>query len=84
MFRADLNNLRSIDGPKEVTLVYAESTFRAATSSKGGGYTYRRPVAVRHEPTGIVVPIRDHVMVLRVGLVIAILVATIARWIHGS
>ena len=83
MLRANLENRHSVEGPQGVTLVYAHSSLQGATSAGGGGYTYSHPVAVRNEATGVVVPIRDHVMVLRLGVLAVILLATIVRWVRG-
>lgn len=83
MLRANLVSRQSVDGPNGVTLVYSHSSLHAATSVGGGGYTYSRPVAVRHEATGVVVPIRDHVMALRLAVLAVILLSTIAGWIRG-
>jgi hypothetical protein len=83
MLRANLENRQSVEGPHGVTLVHAHSSLHAATSAGGGGYTYSRPVAVRHVATGVGVPIRDHVMVLRLGALTVILLLTIVRWIRG-
>ena len=81
--RANLEDQHSVDGPHGVTLVYAHSSLHATTSVGGGGYFYSHPVAVRHETTGVVVPIRDHVMILRLGVLAVIFLATIVRWVYG-
>jgi hypothetical protein len=83
MFRADLRKTRAVAGPDGVTLFYAQTSVRAATPFGGGGYAYRHPVAVRHDATGAVVPIRDDVMAVRLGLFALIVVATMTRWIRG-
>jgi hypothetical protein len=83
MFRADLRKTRAVAGPDGVTLFYAQTSVRAATPFGGGGYIYSHPVAVRHDATGDVVPIRDDVMAVRLGLFLLIVVAAMTRWIHG-
>jgi hypothetical protein len=82
MFHADLHQTRLVEGPSGVTLICSRSSLRAATPFGGGGYAYSHPVAVRHDPTGAVVPIRDHVMAFRLGLLLLVLLATIGRLIH--
>jgi hypothetical protein len=84
MFGADLRKTRAVAGPEGVTLFYAQTSFRAATRFGGGGYAYSHPVAVRHDATGAVVPIRDDVMAVRLGLLALIVVAAMTRWIHGG
>jgi hypothetical protein len=84
MFRAELRKVRAVEGPSGVTFFYAQTSFRAATPFGGGGYAYSHPVAVRHDATGAVVPIRDDVMAVRIGLLVLIVAAAMTRWIHGS
>jgi hypothetical protein len=83
MFRADLRKTRAVAGPDGLTLFYAQTSFRAATPFGGGGYAYSHPVAVRHDATGAVVPIRDDVMAVRLGVLVLVVVAAITRLIHG-
>jgi hypothetical protein len=79
MFRAELERRRSVPVPGEVTFVFAQTSLRAASSFGGGGYAYRHPVAVRHEPSEVEIPIRDHVMRLRLMLVVLFVVAALVR-----
>jgi hypothetical protein len=67
-----------------VTLTSADSGFFGATSFGGGGYSYHRPVLVRNPSTGAMIPIRDHVMAVRLAAVAALLLALIWRWIDGK
>ena len=83
MFRADLQQIESVEGPDRTTLVYAHTRFDASGPFGGGGYSYSRPVAVRHEPSGREIPIRDHVMILRLGLIVLTLAAWTERWAFG-
>ena len=83
MFRADLMRTETVEGPDGITLVYAHSSLYAALPFGGGGYSYSRPVAVRHEASGMETPIRDHVMTLRLGLIALALIAVMGRWIIG-
>lgn len=69
-----------VDGAQGVTLTFATSGLHWETSFGGGGFTYHRPVIVRHEPTGSVRPIRDHVMAVRLAGVAALLLALVWRW----
>jgi hypothetical protein len=83
MFRVDLRKTRAVAGPDGVTLFYAQTSIRAATQFGGGGYAYSHPVAVRHDATGAMAPIRDDVMTVRLALFVLIVVAAMTRWIHG-
>jgi hypothetical protein len=83
MFRADLRKTRTVAGPDGVTLFYTQTSFRAATQFGGGGYIYSHPVAVRHDASGAMVPIRDDAMTVRLALFALIVVAAMTRWIHG-
>jgi hypothetical protein len=83
MFNSDLERIASVEGPGGLTLVYAHTSFRAVTSFGGGGYAYRHPVAVRHEPSGVEIPIRDHVMRLRLMLVGLFVWVGLVRWNDG-
>jgi hypothetical protein len=73
-----------IEGARGVTLTSAESGFFGATSLGGGGFSYHRPVLVRNPGTGVMIPIRDHVMIVRLAAVAALLMALIWRWIDGK
>lgn len=83
MFRLDLRKARSIQTPDGVTLFYAQSSFRAASPFGGGGYAYSHPVAIRHDASGAMWTIRDHLMVVRLGAAFLILAAWMTRWING-
>jgi hypothetical protein len=83
MFNADLERIASVEGPAELTLVYAHTSIRAATSFGGGGYAYKHPVAVRHEPSGVEVPVRDYVMTLRLAVLALWALVAMMRWIYG-
>jgi hypothetical protein len=83
MFNADLERIASVEGPGGLTLVYAHTSFRAVTSVGGGGYAYKHPVAVRHEPSGVEVPVRDYVMTLRLACAAVLALAVMTRWIYG-
>ena len=67
-----------------MTLTSTESGFFGSTSLGGGGYSYRRPVLVSNPGTGATIPIRDHVMAVRLAAFAAILLALIWRWIDGK
>ena len=83
MFRADLRRRNSVEGPHGLTLLYAHTGFHVGIPFGGGGYVYSHPVAVRHESTGVEIPIRDHVMALRMGLLALVVFALMLRWING-
>jgi hypothetical protein len=83
MFKANLIDRGSVEVPGGVALVYAHTSFRAATSFGGGGYAYGRPAAVRHEASGVEIPIRDHVMTVRLLCIALVIVTTMARWVYG-
>ena len=73
-----------VDGADGVTLTLAHSGFYWVTSSGGGGFTYRRPVLVRLAGSGAVIPIRDHVMEVRLIAAVVLLLAGIWRWLDGK
>jgi hypothetical protein len=73
-----------IEGARGVTLTSADSGFLGATSLGSGGFSYHRPVLVRNPGTGATIPIRDHVMAVRLAAVAALLMALIWRWIDGK
>lgn len=64
----------------DVTVTYAGTGVFGASSFGGGGFSYHRPVLVRHSGRGVVIPIRDHVMVCRLATVAILLAAGIWRW----
>jgi hypothetical protein len=72
-----------VDGTDGVTLTYARTGVFGLTSFGGGAFSYDRPVVVRHAGTGVVIPIRDHVMALRLAAVALPLAAVMWRWIDG-
>jgi hypothetical protein len=61
----------TIEGAAGLQLSYLESGLGAVTRFGAGGVSYRRPSSVTVPGTGSTVPIRDHVMMIR--LVVAIL-----------
>ena len=73
-----------IEGVRGVTLTSANSGFFGGTSFGGGGFSYHRPVLVRDPGTGAMIPIRDHVMAVRLAAVVVLLMALIWRWIDGK
>jgi hypothetical protein len=74
----------AVDGAEGVTLTFATSGFQWASSFGGGGFTYHRPILVRHEPTGSVRRVQDHVMAVRLAGVAALLLALVWRWIDDK
>jgi hypothetical protein len=54
------------------------------TSFGGGGLTYHRPVLITLRGSGTVIPIRDHVMDVRLAAALLLLLAGIWRWIDGK
>ena len=73
-----------VDAADGVTLIVATSGFHWGTPFGGGGFTYHRPVVVRHEGTAEVSAIRDHVMGVRLAGVAALLFALVWRWIDDK
>jgi hypothetical protein len=83
MFSTDLERKGSVEGPGGVTLVYAQTSLRAASSFGGGGYRYRHPVAVKHQQSAVEVPIRDHLMTVRLAMFGLLVAAVFWRLING-
>ena len=75
---------QTIEGADGVTLTLADSGFYWATSFGGGGFTYHRPVLVELAASGRVIPIRDHVMEVRLTAAVVLLLAGIWRWLDGK
>ena len=75
---------QTIEGADGVTLTLADSGFYWTTSFGGGGFTYHRPVLVRLQGSGAVIPIRDHVMEIRLAAAVVLLLAGIWRWLDGK
>ena len=75
---------QSVDGADGVTLTFADTGFSWTTSHGGGGFTYRRPVLVRLPDSGVVIPIRDHVMEVRLAAAVMLVLAGIWRWLDGK
>jgi hypothetical protein len=75
---------RTVDGADGVTLTLADSGFYWMTSFGGGGLTYHRPVLITLRGSGTVIPIRDHVMDVRLAAALLLLLAGIWRWIDGK
>ena len=73
-----------IEGARGVTLTSADSGFFGATSFGGGGFSYHRPVLVGNPSTGPMIPIRDHVMAVRLAAVAVLLMVLVWRWIDGK
>ncbi len=72
---------QSADGPDGITLLYATTGIYGSTSIGGAGFGYSRPVAVVG-PGRIEIPIHDHVMLLRLALLVLGIVALL-RSIDG-
>jgi len=75
---------QTIEGADGVTLTRADSGFYWTTSFGGGGFTYHRPVLVRLRGSEAVIPIRDHVMEVRLAAAVVLLLAGIWRWLDGK
>ena len=75
---------QTIEGADGVTLTLADSGFYWTASFGGGGFTYHRPVLVRLRGSGAVIPIRDHVMEVRLAAAVVLLLAGIWRWLDGN
>ena len=75
---------QTVDGADGVTLTIADSGFYWMTSFGGGGFTYHRPVFVSLPGRGTRIPIRDHVMDVRLAAALLLLLAGIWRWIDGK
>ncbi len=75
---------QTVEGADGVTLTLVDSGFYWTTSFGGGGFTYHRPVLVRLQGSGAVIPIRDHVMEIRLAAAVVLLLAGIWRWLDGK
>ena len=75
---------QTVDGADGVTLTFADTGFHWTSSFGGGGFTYHRPVLVRLPHSGVAIPIRDHVMEVRLAAAAMLLLAGIWRWFDGK
>jgi len=75
---------QTVEGGDGVTLTFADTGLSWTTSVGGGGFTYHRPVLVRLPDRDVVIPIRDHVMEVRLAAVVMLLLAGIWRWLDGK
>jgi hypothetical protein len=75
---------QTVGGADGITLGFADTGFYGVGSFGGGGFTYHRPVLVRVSGSGTVIPIRDHVMEVRLAAVVVLLLAGIWRWLDGK
>ena len=73
-----------VEGADGVTLSFAETGFHGIASFGGAGFTYHRPVFVRVSDGRTVLPIRDHVMEVRLAAALVLLLAGIWRWLDGK
>jgi hypothetical protein len=63
-----------VEGVERLRLSYADTGLGGVSPYGAGGISYRRPTSVTVPGTGDVIPIRDHVMVLRLAVLILLLV----------
>jgi len=75
---------RTVDGADGVTLAFAETGFYWMAPFGGAGFAYHRPVLVRVSGSGSMIPIRDHVMEVRLAAVVVLLLAGIWRWLDAK
>ncbi|MGH8951409.1 MAG: hypothetical protein ACRDX9_08275 [Acidimicrobiia bacterium] len=69
-----------IEGQPGMSLIYADTGFQAVTPFGGMAASYQRPVRV--VAGGVDVPIRDHVMVVRLVVVALVIVSNLLRLRH--
>lgn len=65
---------QTIEGVPGLKLSYVDTGFGGVTRFGGGGLSYRRPSSVTVPGTGSIIPIRDHVMLLRLAVILLLLV----------
>ena len=66
-----------------VRLTYADTGLLASNRFAAAGVSYRRPVRVTMTGSGVTVPIRDHVMIVRLSVAAFLVVVNVWRRQHG-
>lgn len=74
----DLNAEQVSAGEVSADLISAETSFRVEQAGFGWGFSYTRPIRVESERG--VIPIRDHVMIVKLAALAAALLLAIRRF----
>jgi hypothetical protein len=67
----------TIEGVAGLQLSYADSELGGVTRFGAGGVSYRRPSSVTVPGSGSTIPIRDHVMMIRLAVAILLVVVNL-------
>jgi hypothetical protein len=73
-----------VEGVPDMKLSYADTGFGGVVRFGAGDLSYRRPTSVMVPGTGSVIPIRDHVMVLRLVVIVLLFVVNLRGRRHGG
>ena len=73
----------TVAGVTGLELSYADTGFGGVIRLGAGGLTYRRPTSVTVPGTGSIIPIRDHVMVVRLVVIMLLFVVNLRGRRHG-
>ena len=74
----------TVEGVTGLKLSYADTGFVGVIRLGVGGLTYRRPTSVTVPGTGSIIPIRDHVMVVRLVVIMLLFVVNLRGRRHGG
>jgi len=74
----------TVEGVTGLKLSYADTGFGGVIRLGAGGLTYRRPTSVTVPGTGSIIPIRDHVMVVRLVVIMVLFVVNFRGRRHGG
>jgi hypothetical protein len=74
----------TVEGVAGLKLSYADTGFGGVIRLGAGGLSYRRPTSVTVPGTGSAIPIRDHVMLVRLVMVMVLFVVNLRRRRHGG
>jgi hypothetical protein len=74
----------TVEGVTGLKLSYADTGFGGVIRLGAGGLSYRRPTSVTVPGTGSIIPIRDHVMVVRLAVIMVLLMVNLRGRRHGG
>ena len=74
----------TIEGVTGLKLSVADTGFGGVTRFGAGGLSYRRPTSVTVPGTGSIIPIRDHVMLVRLVAIMVLFVVNLRGRRHGG
>lgn len=74
----------AVEGVTGLKLSYADTGVGGVIRFGAGGLSYRRPTSVTVPGTGSIIPIRDHVMLVRLVVIVVLFVVNLRGRRHGG